>query len=158
MMGGKLRFAGIVLGCCLATALPGCISHRSGGGNDGWLAQRNYFSWSGPKSPAAKESTASQDGNSRSVAEVKPELLPWRSRLRGYHLGARFAHGHEQPLEESMADSSTSPSRSKLTTAKASEDTPTAALPTPSLENGELQLPATVGSRPERSRPDIVVE
>ena len=33
-------------------------------------------------------------------AADKPELLPWRSRLKGYRLGSRIFHGRESTDEE----------------------------------------------------------
>ena len=141
MMGGKLRFAGIVFGCCLGTALPGCLGHRSGG-SGGWLAENNYFF--SLKSPSVKETDSAKLDADRSVTEAKPELLPWRSRLKGYRLGARLARGRDSAPDQHLPG----------TVATSANDAPA----TPSLENGELQFPAGVESLSVRSRPDIMVD
>jgi hypothetical protein len=106
------------LGCCLTAAVPGCSFHHTAHGfvlrSGQWSLERNRES----PDPSAKE------------ASDKPEVLPWRSRLKGYRLGARIFHGRESAGEAS----------------------------TPSQSVEELQLPDSVLPLPEPKRPDLVVD
>ena len=168
MMGGKLRFTGIVFGCCLWTTVPGCLGHRTG--QSSWIPVNNHFSWL--QSHSTKDADvdlrdvhSAEPKSDRSVADDKPELLAWRSRLKGYRLGARLAHSRDW-LRDRHPDQ-TIPSTSTHQTAHGSltaspipsaDDSPADEVPMPSLENGELQLPVSVGLLPQRIRPDLAVD
>jgi hypothetical protein len=143
MMGGKLRFVGIMLWCCLGTALPGCIAHRPFLGERGWVADFPRFR----TDASATDTAASKDGRS-SVAESKPELLPWRNRLRD-RLEARFGRGRDAAVDDSahaIAAKTSSHLRDEANWSGSS------------LEDGAIQIPEMVASRPERTRPDFVIE
>ena len=60
----------------------------------------------------------------------KPELLAWRSRLKGYHFGSRIFHGRESVGEAS----------------------------TPATSSDELQTPESAPPVPDSKRPDLVVD
>ena len=169
MRGGKLRFTGIVVGCCLWTVAPGCVSQHGTLTDQARLSVSNHLAWL--QSHVAK-TPDSQPHNANStepivehlVVDNKPELLPWRSRLRGYRLGARLARGresdHDSHLDQTIAYSSvnetTRKPRSRSLIASA-DDSSEDERPTPSLENGELQLPVSIGLLPQRGRPDLMV-
>ena len=65
---------GLLLGCCLLAAVSGCSFHRTEHGfilrSGRWTLQRDSEI---PDLPAKD-------------AADKPEVLPWRNRLKGYHL------------------------------------------------------------------------
>jgi len=73
----------MIAGCCLLAVASGCSFHRTEHGfilrSGQWSLERN----SERPEPAA------------AAASEKPELLPWRSRLKGYRLGSRILHGRE---------------------------------------------------------------
>jgi hypothetical protein len=104
--------------CCLLAAAPGCAFHRTEHGfvlrSGHWTLERNR-----------------EDPDSRpQVAAEKPELLPWRNRLKGYRLGSRIFPGRQSAGE-----------------AQASE-----------TASGDLELPDSEARRSEPNRPDLVVE
>ena len=109
---------GVLLRCCLLVVISGCSFHRTDHGfvlrGGHWTLERNR------QSPDLSAPEASD----------KPESLPWRSRLKGYRLGARIFRGRGSGGD--------------------------AALPSASL--GELQLPDSVLPLPEAKRPDLVVD
>jgi hypothetical protein len=111
----------IVLGCCLLAAISGCSFHRTSQGfvlhNDHWSLEHYR------ESPelAAVETPETPE---------KPELLPWRSRLKGYHLGSRIFHGRQSVDEAS----------------------------TPATSFGELATPDSAPPVPNSKRPDLVVD
>jgi hypothetical protein len=160
MRGGKLRFAGIVFGCCLGTALTGCVWHRS----DGWLADQHILPRFSPSPTSIKDSVVAHRADHRSTTESKPELLPWRSRLKGYHLGARLARDRNAVSEQSPTASVEKKTPSPISTRESTrsmiepDSFSQSTSDSPSLENGELRLPADVGSAPDRGCPDVVVE
>ncbi len=163
MMGGNIRFAGIILGCCLWTAAPGCVGPRSGQVGHGWMAAMNPLSWS--SSPTVAKTESADADEQLAATESKPELLPWRSRLKGYRLGARLARSRESDSEDDASETaevastrkSDSPTPAKLVSHESDGPSSDDRM-TPSLENGELQVPGSVRLLPEKSRPDIVVD
>ena len=141
MTGGKGRFAGIVLGCCLGVAAGGCACHRTGHGfvvGSRWSleysTQAPRFSF---RSAKGADGGRTESDQSPAVAN-KPELLPWRSRLKGYRLGARIFHGGES------SDSANPPGMAIASSSK----TPPLALP---------PVADTVSSDGS-SRPDVAVD
>ena len=112
------RLAGVVLGCCLLAAISGCSFHRTAHGfilhGGRWSLDHHREN----RDPAAKEASA------------KPEVLPWRSRLKGYRLGARIFH----------------------------ERDPAAETPPPAKNADGLPLPDSVLLPPDPKRPDLVLD
>jgi hypothetical protein len=131
--------------CCLSVAASGCLFNRTSDGyafNNPWSSQGGWFPGlkSGLAKPADSGRTAvdsRQLDTDRSVAAEKPELMPWRSRLKG-RMNARVARGRESTA-------------SQETTA----EMPAGVLP---AKYSELQLPADVGRRTASARPDLVVD
>lgn len=170
MRGLKLHFTGIVVGCCLWVAAPGCQSQQGTLSDQSWLSVSNHFAWlqpHGAKNPDSHPHNAhsAEPIVDQLVADDKPELLPWRSRLRGYRLGARLARGRESDhnlhLDQTIAYSSmyetTRKPRARSLIASA-DDSSVDERPTPSLENGELQLPVSISLLPNRGRPHLMVD
>jgi hypothetical protein len=141
MWGKKIRFAGILVGCCLWVATCGCGRDRQATRNDSrslWSLSGGHPFWQKPSSveknnsdqadrhPAQTDTLAqtSVDGPSDTKqfsGEGKPELLPWRSRLKSFRAGARMARERE-------------------------------------AASSDAQHPATVGMPPDSRRPDLVVD
>ena len=112
------RNARIVLGCCLLAAISGCSFQKT---SQGFVLSSAHWT--------LEHNRESPDLSEKATPE-KPELLPWRSRLKGYHLGSRIFHGRE-----SVDDAS---------------------VPAPS--SSELQIPDSAPPVPESKRPDLVVD
>ena len=104
---GCLRHA--LFGCCLLAAASGCQFHRTGRGfviqGEPWslVFDRGCAAEAG-ESPPCKNCSRIADVSSADQAAVKPELLPWRSRLKGYRLAARLFHRGESDGQESPAE------------------------------------------------------
>ena len=114
---GTSRVAAI-LGCCLAAMISGCSFHRTG---DGFVLRSNHWSLEHHRDGPAPSATQAPD---------RPELLPWRNRLKGYRLGGRIFHTHESAAK--------------------AEATATDSVETPAADS--ISFP------PEPIRPDLVVE
>jgi hypothetical protein len=103
---GCLRHA--LVGCCLLVAASGCQFHRTG---HGFIIQGHPWSLTFDRGCAAEAGDPSScencSGNatvsSADQTSVKPELLPWRSRLKGYRLAGRIFHHGESDGQESSA-------------------------------------------------------
>ena len=96
----------VLLGCCLLAAASGCQFHRTG---HGFIIQGQPWSLIFDRGCEAETGDPSScEGCSRNPAAssarqaaAKPELLPWRSRLKGYRLAARIFHHGESDGQES---------------------------------------------------------
>ena len=170
VIGGKKRLIGTFLGCFLGLAASGCSLHRAGQGQvsgSQWTP-----SWLMSRSAQNADACAADCGcggiqrdcivsQRASIAADKPELLPWRSRLRGYRLGSRLGRGRGSVDEDYAVEPAALPS----TEMPAAEQAP---LPSGHLARGEdsspaakptsVDVPDPVAARPEPMRPDIVVE
>jgi hypothetical protein len=96
-MGGVVSLEGtkcarIVLGCCLLAAISGCTFHRT---SQGFVLQSAH--WSLEHNRESPEFAEKENSD-------KPELLAWRTRLKGYHLGSRIFHGGEASAPATGAD------------------------------------------------------
>jgi hypothetical protein len=92
----RAKSAAFILGCCLLTAFPGCAFHRTSEGFvlcGHWTLERNR------ESP----------GSAAIEAEAGPELLPWRSRLKGLRLGSRLFHARRGDGEALTAAADSDP-------------------------------------------------
>jgi hypothetical protein len=107
-----------------------------------------------------------QDGEvaGYSVAKAdEPELMPWRSRLKG-RLGARLFHGKGSAREEFEQAAVTKPTKSPaseqlaMRTAAVSDSFKRGESPPPVAKDGELDVPDRVGPTPEPTWPDPVVD
>jgi hypothetical protein len=100
----RTTIAGTVLGCCLLAAATGCSFHRTEHGfilrSGQWTLERNSQPLDAAAAPASE----------------KPELLPWRNRLRGYRFGSRIFHGRDSA--DTVAMPSTAPDDSRPSEAK----------------------------------------
>jgi hypothetical protein len=163
VMGGKLRLAGFVVGCCLWAAASGCLCHRTPDGfafGNQVSVEYSHFPWL--KFRSAQDAN-SPNPNTGSVA-ANPELLPWRSRLKGHRLGARAAHERETTGDQYAYETAatpaakTPPSEPSIVPTSALSDDAQPASPTPSTKADVLQLPVSVGRLPESNRPDLVID
>jgi hypothetical protein len=101
MLGRETRFLIIaIVGSCLLAATSGCKFHRSSRG----FVLRGQWALECERMPPkfSCQPNCSELSSDRQVerASVQPETLPWRSRLRGYHLASRIFHGRDQDAEE----------------------------------------------------------
>jgi hypothetical protein len=112
------RKARIVLGCCLLAAVSGCSFHRT---SQGFVLRNDH--WSLEHFREAPELAEKETPD-------KPELLAWRSRLKGYHLGSRIFHGRESAGESS----------------------------TPATSSDEPHVPGSAPRDSESKRPDLVAD
>jgi hypothetical protein len=90
------------------------------------------------------------------LAADKPELLPWRSRLKDRR-AARAARGREYIEADDVAEPAAQQAMNSPPlgpNAASSEDEH----PTLTAGASDLQLPNHVGTRPEPIRPDVVVD
>jgi hypothetical protein len=151
----------IFFGCCSFVGGSGCSVHRT---NEGfvlgshwslecserapWVDFRNAAD---PANPDGEPSpaTAASDGaaaasppTSAAAAEpqapAKPELLPWRSRLKAYRLAARGSAGKDAEAVSTVADDS--PPEAAANSA------------------ASLPQPGQADSTPEAARPDPVIK
>lgn len=162
-MGGKLLFCGIIVGCCLVTALSGCAAPQTSLSNL-WLANGNPFSWFDSRAGKEKAKTSpALSGSTRidgdlSSSDEKPELFAWRNRLKGYRLGGRLARAKDsdadRELHEASETSSTELAR-RETHKRSGKKTDEEERPTPSISNGALRLPMGFHNSPENIRPDF---
>jgi hypothetical protein len=113
-----IRNAQIIVGCCLLAAVSGCAFHRT---DQGFVLRSPHWSL---------EHYRESPDSSKEETPDNPELLAWRSRLKGYHLGSRIFHGR-QSVDEAA---------------------------TPETSSGELQSPDTAPPVPQSNRPDLVVD
>ena len=94
----------LLLGCCLLAA-AGCQFHRTG---QGFIVQGQPWSLTFDRGCADSASCGccaeKPVATSAHQAAAKAELLPWRSRLKGYRLAGRLFHRGE-PEEAKSAGS-----------------------------------------------------
>jgi len=90
--------------CCLVSA-AGCRFHRTGNG----FVIRGQWSleWENLPRLSFNEAAARPEAEKTAVPDqpARPELLPWRGRLRGYRIAGRL-FGREQHLSPAEASSS----------------------------------------------------
>jgi len=155
-----------VASCCLLVAATGCHLHRTG---HGYILRGQWSLECGDTGFVSAKGVNGQCENcSASPAcpteQTKPELLPWRTRLKT-RLGARLFHhgesGSQQYPDESVIVSADDSSRlSPLLVAPPNppENPSVTKKSTPSGKTTELQVPKTALSKPEFTRPDLVME
>jgi hypothetical protein len=169
----QARFALVALAVSLLTTAAGCQFHKTGqgfivrsqwaleyGDTNGAVAQDSFKSLAGV-SPASTQQTE--------PAQIKPELLPWRSRLKGRLAASRFLR--QAPTEDgkSLAKDATLAAtdsrrwqppppaiRSPLLTPR-DEQTP-AISAKPVAKPVSLEIPDATTSLPESRRPDLVLD
>jgi hypothetical protein len=172
MRGSSLRYFGMVLGCCLWTAISGCSWQRGAISTvQSWMPGGGHLA--GQKTPATKKIADTQSVAARRSESVidesapndKPELLAFRSRMKGYRLGARLARGSEadsdSQSDQMVAYSTTHEAKrkplSKLLGVEKNDAVEEERL-NPSLDNGELQMPVSVGVLPRAGRHDPMID
>ena len=103
-----MRVAGIVVGCCLAVAISGCACHRTGHGfvlSSPWSLEYNrshapWLAFRSAKDPPCDTRNSDCVVTDKGGVVSQPDVLPWRSRLKGYHLGVRIFRGAESTGEQ----------------------------------------------------------
>ena len=103
---GCLRQA--LVGCCLLAAASGCQLHQTG---RGFVIQGHPWSLTFDRGCEAetddpspcKSCSRNPAVSSADQAAAKPELLPWRSRLKGYRLAGRIFHCDESDDQENRS-------------------------------------------------------
>ncbi len=144
--------AGVLLaGCLLMGAMAGCQFHRNGSG--GWFSTPDF---------AGRQDAASR-GAEPAIAGTtsKPELLPWRTRLKG-RLAARFLGRKGPDGAAGWAGSGATPSTGLATAPPRlppPPDEPNDDNPEPaSARASGLQVPSSVLLTPEPRPPAPVGE
>jgi hypothetical protein len=164
----------LLLGCCLLAVAPGCCVHRTGHGfiiSSQWSLEYRHTPWLTCRSANDADCTTCEEGcskgveNSAAQAADRPELLPWRSRMKGYRLGDRLFRGRESTGGQHIAELATMPPSRALPVkpppvpaAGPSDDSEGNDHPASSAKASGLELPNSVGSHPEPDRPDLVVD
>jgi hypothetical protein len=180
----KMKSIGLLfLGCCLMTAAAGCSIHRTAQGlafDSHWsLGCSRHAPWITLRSTKDADcgdgqrgcATASDCGinnaeSAKSPASLsdsqlsgKPEVLPWRSRLKGYRLGARIFRGKESSPETAAGSSA---EKTQLIPPPEliipPEDFPKTPSRTSASKSGQRQPSGTVAELREPTKPDPVVE
>jgi len=187
MVWGRTTFAGpALLGCCLLLTASGCALHRTDRGlvlSSQWSLELNRTPWLafrankdvGYSLSEGKQGTAKsldRPMTSEEWAASRPELLPWRSRLKEHRLASRLFHRKDgakemqhpgeaaavvaakSPQMPPASQTPTVPASTAVTTAEFEAD----ALPASVTNDCELQIPDQAGSLPEINRPDLVVD
>jgi hypothetical protein len=165
----KSRCVLIAVMACLAMSAIGCKCHRSDkgfivrsqwsleyGNTDGAVAQ-------GIDKPP--EGVVSASTHPDRQAQAKPEVLPWRSRLREHRLADRLFHqggsGNEKESTKDSAYVDTDSIRScppPPMTPVVPESPVYEGKPMPSTKPTRLQIPNTELARPESRSPDLVLD
>ena len=190
MLCGKTIIAVLFLlvGCLLLTA-PGCALHRTDHGlvlSSQWSLELNrlHLDRDSDRSSVAKKHESTEQRTAKSLdrpktsqdwASSRPELLPWRNKVREHRLAARLFNRQKPGKEkERQGEGAESIAAKKPQVREASPASPIPTQPAsvavntaefeadvqavPSTEECELQMPDQVGSLPEISRPDLVVD
>jgi len=178
----------LLVGCLLLTG-PGCALHRTDHGlvlSSHWSLELNRLQLDrdSGNSSVAKKQESTEQGTAKSLdrpktsqewASSRPELLPWRNKVREHRLAARLFNRQKAGKEkEQQGKGAESIAAKKPQVREVSPASPipiqpaTAAVNTaefetveqvvPPAEECELQIPDQVGSLPEISRPDLVID
>jgi hypothetical protein len=103
-----------LVACCLLAAVAGCQFHRTGHGfiirGQPWSLEFNRGDAPAADCQDACDGCARGSAPAADQPAAKPELLPWRSRLKGYRLAARFFRHDESDAQDSPAGELESPS------------------------------------------------
>lgn len=146
MFSSKARVAGVLLlGCCLLATVPGCSFRRPGHG----FVLGSRIAWRSADATQGHDDASCDTGCAKCSESDKPELLPWRSRLKGHRLGARLFHGRDVAGDPSLPeaavpDDADGVPRTSVTPTAVSED--------------DIRPPESINPRPEPPRPDLVVD
>jgi hypothetical protein len=167
-MTGERRISlGTLLGCCFLAAAPGCFFQRTETGvavyrptpslgSDSQTADRRNIPMPEEKAKASKTHSD----------EDKPELLPWRSRIKDQFLNSRFAQSRKssdgssrkgigvskeapKPMATLPPTNATNPPASLVSTSAGAKDDD---------DEQEESTPPSSGPSPRRNRPDLVAE
>lgn len=161
-----------VAACCLLAGATGCQAHRTGRGfvlRSQWSLE--YGDTEGSAVPTTETpSEVAAPGSARSLEQIssKPELLPWRGRLKNHRLAARLANPEpsdsvrtvSQEVVLAATDSKRwqPPPAVAASLPKSSHDEPLPLLaakpsaPTPRPSEAVLSLPESA------KRPDLVLD
>jgi len=82
----------------VTVAAAGCCLHRTGTNVEGGSAAAGHAIATDSDAVGEKPAKSSLGADGQTAG--KPELLPWRSRLKGCRLGVRLFHGQESPSAE----------------------------------------------------------
>jgi hypothetical protein len=146
------QFVGALLGCCLLAAAPGCVFSRA----ETSSASQRFGSLEDHRlRSTASEDAAERDTNeniaARSPDGGKPELLPWRSRIRDRILNGRLAHDRKEPAKQQQVEAVAALPGKPL---PPSAERPQNEGPASSAVGDEVRVPANAPSR--LNSPDFV--
>jgi hypothetical protein len=167
----KSRCALIAVMACLAVSATGCKCHRSDrgflvrsqwsleyGNTDGAVAQ-------GIDKPQRPEGVAPASARPDVQAQAKPEVLPWRSRLKEHRLAARLFHQGESGKENEPTKDSAFVDTDSIRSCPPPPMIPVVhespiyeGQTTPSSKPTHLQIPNTELAQPESRPPDLVLD
>lgn len=141
----------LLLGCCLMAASAGCSFQRTGRGfilGSQWSLEYRHVPWLAFRSGDAVLGQDETSIHDQQVAD-KPELLPWRSRLRE-RFGSRLFHGRDAAGDSSLTET---------IMADAANHEPAAfgeAEPPPTHD--EIDAPHSIRTLPQSDLPDLAVD
>jgi hypothetical protein len=153
---------------CLLIVAPGCQYNRTGRG----FTLRSQWALEYGDTEATLAQAPNKPSDSVSVAathpaepvQAKPELLPWRARLKNRYLAARLL-AQTEPDGVKNADRiaallAADSKRKELTALAAAQPASPSntQLQAKSAKPASLQIPSTASSSPESKRPDLVLE
>ena len=145
-----MRVAGtLLLACCLMATSAGCSFQRTGRGfilGSQWSLEYRHVPWLAFRSGDAVQ--RQDDAPSDGWQADKPELLPWRSRLRE-RLGSRLFHERDAVGESSLPET---------IVAGAANHEPVAFGEAEPPAGNEVGVPQRIGMLPQSDRPDLVVD
>ena len=164
----KTRCILIAVAACVAVSATGCRFHRTGHGfilRSQWSLEygdTDCATAQGIDKPSEKFSPNS--ARPAEQAQVNPELLPWRSRLKNHHLAARLFHQGESDSEKKPAKNATLAATDSSrwqpppTTPILPESPRDEGKAMPSTKPAVLEIPHTTLSQPESRLPDLVLD
>jgi hypothetical protein len=139
-----------LLTCSVTVAAAGCCLNRTGtNAEHGNVAAGHAIATDrGVDGGKPSQSSLCSDGQ----AAGKPELLPWRSRLKAYRLGARIFRGQDSTSSETALVPPPVP------VATSSDDSKSDKNPSLSARTDQQQPPGQVAPSLESNKPDPVID
>jgi hypothetical protein len=139
-----------LLTCSVTVAAAGCCLHRTGTNAEHGNVAAGYAIATDCGAVGEKPSKSSLCWDDQAAG--KPELLPWRSRLKGCRLGARLFHGRDSTSSETALTPPPEP------VATSSDDSKADNNPSLSARADHQQPPGQVAPSLESNKPDPVVD
>ena len=166
MLQRTFRFVQFVAAsCCLLAATTGCNLHRD---SHGYVLRGQWALECGdvgclPANGVAGQCDYCSDCAVCAADQAKPEVLPWRARLKT-RIGDRLFHrgefGVQQCSDEGATEAAHHPMQSAPLPAAPSNppDKPGDPEKLPPAKATDLEIPKPDFSKPESNRPDVVME